>query len=131
LYREACAAEPNDAALPYRLALVLRDIGDAAGERAALEQAISVDPNLFPAQYALGYLEFQAGDNAAAERQFRLTIKAAPRNAQAWLSLAATLGAQSRIPEAQEAVATALRLDPSNAGALDLSRRLAATVTQH
>jgi len=131
LYREACAAEPNDATLPYRLALVLRDLGDLAGERAALEHAIAVDPGSFPAQYALGYLEFQAGDNSGAERQFRLTIEAAPRNPQAWLSLAATLGAQSRFPEAQEAVATALRLDPNNPGALDLSRRLAAAATQH
>jgi Flp pilus assembly protein TadD len=55
-------AEPNDAALPYRLALVLRDLGDGPGERtAALEQAIAIDPDLFAAQYALGYLEFQAG----------------------------------------------------------------------
>ena len=131
LYREACAAEPNDAALPFHLALVLRDLGDANGERAALEQAIAVDPDLFAAQYALGYLEFQTGDNAGAERQFRLTIKAAPRNAQAWLSLAATLAAQSRITEAQQAVATALRLDPNNAGALDLSQKLAAAGSAH
>jgi Tfp pilus assembly protein PilF len=102
-----------------------------AGERAALEQAIASDPGFSAAQYALGYLEFKAGDVAGAERQFRLTVKAAPRNAQAWLSLAATLGAQSQIPEAQEAVATALRLDPNNAGALDLSRRLAAAATPH
>jgi Flp pilus assembly protein TadD len=131
LYREACAAEPDDAALKYRLALVLREMSDLAGERTALEQAIAVDPNLFPAQYALGYLEFQAGDNTAAERQFRLTLKAAPRNAQAWLSLAATLGAESRIPEAEEAVANALQLDPNNPGALDLSRKLAAGASQH
>ena len=82
-------------------------------------------------RYALGYLEFQTGDNAGAERQFRLTIKAAPRNAQAWLSLAATLAAQSRITEAQQAVATALRLDPNNAGALDLSQKLAAAGSAH
>jgi tetratricopeptide (TPR) repeat protein len=131
LYREACAAHPSDAALPYRLALVLRDLGDLAGERAALEQAIAVDPNLFPAQYALGYLEFQAGDNAAAERQFRLTVKAAPGNAQAWLSLAAALAAESRIEEAREAVANALQLEPDNAGALDLSKKLAAAQHRH
>jgi Flp pilus assembly protein TadD len=130
LYREAFAAQPNDAALPYRLALVLGDLGDLAGERAALEQAIGIDPNLFAAQYALGYLEFQAGDNAAAERQFRLTVKAAPGNSQAWLSLAATLGAESRIQEAQHAVATALQLEPDNAGAQELSKKLAAAQSQ-
>jgi tetratricopeptide (TPR) repeat protein len=131
LYREACAVEPKDAALSFHLALVLRDMGDVAGEHAALEQAITADPDFFAAQYALGYLEFGAGDVAGAERQFRLTIKAAPRNAQAWLSLAATLGAQSRIPEAQEAVANALRLDPNNAGALDLKSKLATAGTGH
>lgn len=131
LYREACAAQPNDPALSYRLALVLRDLGDLAGERAALEQAIAIDPSFFVAQYALGYLEFQAGNNAAAERQFRLTVKAAPGNAQAWLSLAATLGAESRIQDAQQAVATALQLEPDNKGALDLSRKLATAEGQH
>jgi len=126
LYREACRAQPSNAGFAYRLALVLDDLGDTAGERLALQQAISADASFVLAQYQLGYLDFQAGDNAAAERQFRLTVKAVPDNVQAWISLAATLGAESRIPAAQEAVANALRLEPNNAAALQLSKRLAA-----
>jgi Flp pilus assembly protein TadD len=126
LYREAIAAQPNDAALPYRLALVLGDLGDGAGERAALEQAIQINPRLFVAQYTLGYLEFRSGDNSAAENHFRLVVKAAPDNVQAWISLAATLAGESRLQEAQQAVATALQLDPDNEGALGLSKKLAA-----
>jgi len=126
LYREACAAQPNDAGLAYRLAVVLGDLGDKDGERAALEQAIKANPGMVLAQYDLGYLEFQEGDTAAAEKQFRLVVKAAPGNAQAWLSLAATLGMESRIQEAQDAVASALKLEPNNAGALELSKKLAA-----
>jgi Flp pilus assembly protein TadD len=131
LYREACAAQPNDAGLAYRLALVLDDLGDIAGERTALEQAIKADPGFAQAQYKLGYLDLQAGDNAAAEQQFRLTIKALPGNAQAWVSLAAALGAEFRFQEAQDAVANALKLEPGNAVALELSKKLAATQDRH
>ena len=130
LYREACAAQPEDAALAYRWSLVLSDLGDTAGERAALEQAIKANPKFVQAQYALGYLEFHAGENAAAEQQFRITVKAAPDNARAWLSLAAALAAEGRIQEAQEAVASALKLDPTNAGARELSKKLAETSGQ-
>lgn len=124
LYREACAADPNDAGLAYRLAMVLDDLGDAAGERKALDVAIKANPRFALAQYQLGYLDFRAGDNAAAERHFRATVEAVPDNAQAWLSLAATLATEQRIPEAREAVANALKADPGNAGALDLRRKL-------
>jgi tetratricopeptide (TPR) repeat protein len=131
LYREACAAEPGNAGFAYRLAMVLDDLGDAAAERTALEQAIKADPNLVVAQYQLGYLDFQVGDNTGAERQFRLTVQAAPDNAQAWVSLAAVLGAESKSPEALDAVATALKLEPDNAAARALSNKLAATQVQH
>lgn len=125
LYREACAAEPGDAGLAYRLAMVLGDLGDAAGQRDALDAAIKANPRFALAQYQLGYMDFRAGDNAAAEQHFRATVEAVPDNAQAWLSLAATLATQQRIPEAREAVANALKADPNNAGAQDLSRKLA------
>ena len=131
LYREASATEPNDASIAYRLAMVLSDLGDVPGERAALEGAVKADPGFILAQYQLGYLDFQAGDDPAAEREFRLTVEALPSNVQAWCSLASTLARQSRFQEAQDAVNHALKLEPNNAIALNLNRMLAATVQQH
>jgi Flp pilus assembly protein TadD len=125
LYREACEAAPDDAGLAYRLAMVLADLGDAAGERAALDASIKANPRFALAQYQLGYLDFKAGNAQSAEQHFRATVEAVPDNAQAWLSLAAALATQQRIDEAREAVANALKADPGNAGALDLSRKLA------
>ena len=125
LLREACAILPNNPTLAYRLALVLGDLGDSAGERASLEQAIKADPHFVMAQFALGYLEFQAGDNAEAEQHFRLTVKDAPENARAWLSLAAALATEYKFEEAREAVGSALKLKPDYADAQELSRRLA------
>ena len=124
LFREACQAAPDDAGLAYRLAMVLADLGDAAGERAALDASIKANPRFALSQYQLGYLDFQAGNAAAAEEHFRATVEAVPDNAQAWLSLAAALATQQRISEAREAVANALKADPKNAGAQDLSRKL-------
>jgi Flp pilus assembly protein TadD len=131
LYRQACAVEPQNASLAYQLALVLDNLGDRAGERTALEQAIQANPHFVPAQYQLGYVDLQAGDNAGAERQFRLTADEAPDNTQVWIGLAAALDAESRFEEARNAVATALRLDPNNATALNLSRELGAGQKQH
>jgi Flp pilus assembly protein TadD len=131
LYRQACAVEPQDAGLAYKLALALDNLGDRAGERAALEQAIQANPHFVPAQYQLGYIDLQAGDDAGAERQFRLTADEVPDNAQAWIGLANALRAESRFEEARNAVATALQLDPNNAPALNLSRELPGGQNQH
>jgi Flp pilus assembly protein TadD len=131
LYREACAAQPYNAGYAYRLALVLGQLGDIEGERTALEQAIKADANFVVAQYDLGRLDFRAGSYAAAERQFRLTVKAVPGKAEAWIALAATLGAELRVQEARDALANALKLEPNNAAALDLGKKLAAAQDQN
>lgn len=131
LLQEACAAEPRDAQLTWKLALVLDNLGDRAGERTALERAIRANPRFVLAQYRLGYMDFQAGDTAGAERQFRLTVEDLPGDVQAWISLAATLAAESRPGEAREALAHALRLDPNNAAALSLRSKLATASRGH
>ncbi len=131
LFREASAALPNNPALAYRLAIVLGELGDTASERTALEQAIKADAEFAPAHYQLGYLETREGDHAAAEQQFRLALKAAPNYTQALVALAATLGMESRFQEAQDAVASALRIEPDNQAVLELSRKLADAQGQH
>lgn len=131
LYRQACAALPGNAGLAYRLAMVLESMGDANGERTALEQAVKADPHFAPAQYRLGYMDFQAGDNSAAEREFRATVEALPDNAEAWISLAATLDREAHLDEARVAVARALQLQPDDAVARELSKKLAEEQDQH
>ena len=127
LYREAVQANPNDALLNYKLSVALDAAGDTAGERAALEKAIEIDPDLAVAQNQLGYLDFRDGDPAAAEEHFQHAVRAAPAFTDAWINLAATLGMQSKFSEAESAVASALKLEPKNAQALQLRRDLAAS----
>jgi Flp pilus assembly protein TadD len=131
LFGEACAAQPYNPGYAYQLALVSGELGDIEGERTALEQAIKADANFVLAQYDLGRLDFRAGSYAAAERQFRLTVKAVPGKAEAWFALAATLAAERRLQEARDALANALKLEPSNAAALDLGKKLEAAQDQH
>ena len=111
--------------------MALDKAGDLAGERSALEQAVKIDPTFAVAQNELGYLlsrQGSAASNAAAEGHFRLAVKAAPEFTVAWINLAATLGAEAHYAEAQDAVATALRLDPKNADALQLNQQLNAAM---
>jgi tetratricopeptide (TPR) repeat protein len=134
LYREAVAATPENALLNYQLGMALDKAGDLAAERAALEAAAKLDPAFALAQNQLGYLlsrDGSAAGNAAAEAHFRAAVKAAPEFAVAWINLAATLGAEARYGEAQEAIAAALRLDPKNSDALQLRRQLEAVGSQH
>lgn len=131
LYREAFDAMPRNALLAYKLALALDRTGDITAETAALQEAIQIDPTLALAQNQLGYLQSRSGDTASAEEHFRLAVRAAPGYTEAWLSLAATLGMESRFAEAQEAVASALRLDPNNADALQLRKALSDARAQH
>ncbi|HEY6339700.1 MAG TPA: tetratricopeptide repeat protein [Candidatus Sulfotelmatobacter sp.] len=130
-YREAVTATPKDILLSFKLALALDRTGNIDEERTLLEQAVKVDPSFALAQNQLGYLASRSGDSASAEEHFRNALRAAPGYTQAWVSLAATLGMESRFPEAQQAVASALKLDPQNAEALQLRKDLEAAQTQH
>lgn len=131
LYKEAFAAAPKNALIGYKLATTLDQSGDIDGERAVLQQVVALDPTIALAQNQLGYLESRRGDYPAAEEHFRQAVASAPEFTQAWISLAATLGMESKFPEAQRAVASALRIDPQNAQARQLSHDLADAQNQH
>lgn len=129
-YQEALAAVPDDAQINYKLAVALDKTGDLARERAALEKAIQINPDLAVAQNQLGFLDSQSGNRASAEKHFREAVRAAPRFTEAWVNLAATLGLQSRFTEAQDAVTNALRIDPQNPQALLLRDTIAKALAQ-
>jgi Flp pilus assembly protein TadD len=130
LYREAVDADPENAVFAFKLSLALDKTGDTASERTVLAQTIKINPKLAMAQNQLGYLASRSGDSASAEEHFRLAVAAAPDYTQAWISLAATLGMESRFDEAQKALASALGLDPQNAEALQLRKDLTAAQAQ-
>jgi len=125
LYRDALAVLPENAMLSYKLSVALDRVGDTAGEQEALRKAVQLDPDMAIAHNQLGYLAFSGGDPATAESQFREAVRAAPGYTDAWISLAATLGTESRYPEAQQAVQRALEIDPHNAKAMELQKDLA------
>jgi Flp pilus assembly protein TadD len=129
-FREALSATPDDAQLLYKLALALDKTGDTATETQALENAVKIDPGFALAHNQLGYLASRSGDSASAEEHFRLAVRAAPNYTQAWISLAATLGMESRFNEAQEALASARKIEPANTQALQLRKDLTAAQEQ-
>ncbi len=124
LYREALTYAPKESSLAYKLAVALDKAGDLAGEHAALEQAIAIDPAMPEALNQLGYLASRAGDTTAAENSFRQAVRASPGYTKAWINLAAILMLESRLPEAREAVGHALQLEPGNAQAQKLISKL-------
>jgi tetratricopeptide (TPR) repeat protein len=123
-YREAIESAPTNAVYKYKLSIALRQSGDAAGERAQLEQAIKIDPKLAGAQNELGYLLAREGDGAGAVVHFQMAVQAAPAWTDAWINLAGELAVISRFSEAREAVAKALALEPDNAQARELNEQL-------
>jgi tetratricopeptide (TPR) repeat protein len=126
LYREALADDPNEARVAYKLAKALEKTNDLTGERAELERAIELNPNLAEAQNQLGYLTGRSGDLAQAEICYRAAIKASPSYLVAWINLAATLADEAKWQDAKEAIAHALEIDPDSAAAHRLDQAITA-----
>jgi tetratricopeptide (TPR) repeat protein len=123
-YRDACEAWPANAVFAYKLAIALDADGNLPEERAVLERIIQKVPGYAPARQQLGAVEARSGNQAAAEQQYRIAVKADPSMTTAWIGLASTLAAESKTSEAQDALKTALQLDPENTQAQALSQQL-------
>jgi tetratricopeptide (TPR) repeat protein len=124
LYRAALATNPDEALLSYKLAKALDKTNDLVNEKAALQRAIELNPNLAEAQNQMGYLAAHGGDTVAAEAYFRAAIQASASYVPAWINLAATLASETKWQDATEAVDHALAIDPSNAEARQLEQAI-------
>ncbi len=125
LYREALQADPDEPLLSYKLSRALDKLKDIAGERAALQRAIQLNPNLAEAENQLGYLAVREGDAGQAESYFRAAVSASPSYVAAWINLAATLADEGKWQDSRQALGHALEVDPDNAAARKLSQALA------
>jgi tetratricopeptide (TPR) repeat protein len=124
-YRAATEGKPENADYHFKLALALNQDGDIEAERSALEEAIKLNPKLAGAQKQLGYVLARSGDAAGAVLHFRLATQASPAWVEAWINLAGELAEIGQFSDARNAAATALRLDPANPRAKELSEQLA------
>jgi len=124
-YRSATATVPDNAGYKYKLAIALHKAGDADGELAALQDAVKLNPKLAGAQKELGYVLSRSGDSTGAIEHFKMAVLAAPAWVDAWINLSAALAEVGQFPEARDAAAMALRLDPGNTQAKNLSDQLA------
>lgn len=126
LFRDALTSDPDEPLLSYKLSQALDKTSDLAGEKAALQRALDLNPNLAEAQNQMGYLAVHAGDTAIAESYFRAAVRASPSYVVAWVNLAATLASEARWQDAKRAVDRALQIDPDNSGARQLDQAIVA-----
>jgi Flp pilus assembly protein TadD len=129
-YREALALDPQEPVLAYKLAMALDTVGDRAGERTALHQAVALNPHMALAQNQLGYLDASDGDAAAAVQHFQLAVGADPGFSKAWMNLAASLCLQAKWSEAREALHHVFALRGDDAGAKALLQQIDAMEAQ-
>ena len=62
LYRDAVAAQPDNAMISFKLSEALDKLGDRNGEMEVLKRTVQIDPTMAIAHYQLGYLASLHGD---------------------------------------------------------------------
>jgi tetratricopeptide (TPR) repeat protein len=124
--RAAAALAPGSAEAHYALGLVLRELGDAAGAREALERATRLEPGAAKAREGLAIALLEAGDLAGAETELRARLALPPPSADVHDLLGVALWRRGERGAAIEQFQEALRLAPGHAGASgNLGRALA------
>lgn len=81
-YREALAAEPDNALAHYNLASALADKKDFDGAIAEYRESLRLKPDLTLAHFGLGYALASKGDKAAAMAELRAYLQAPPEQGQ-------------------------------------------------
>jgi tetratricopeptide (TPR) repeat protein len=111
-YREAIAAQPNDAVLHNRLGICYQRAGDAKAARAAYRRAVDLKKDYAAAWNNLGTLDQARGKYKQALSAYGKAIKIDPKDAVFHKNLGSAWLARGDVDKALEAWAEALRLDP-------------------
>ncbi len=82
LLERAALAAPKEPVVQLNIAFTCRTTGDVAGETAALDRALVLDPYYFPALLAKGAMFERLGDKRVAARVFKDALTIAPPDAQ-------------------------------------------------
>jgi hypothetical protein len=122
--QQAERADPKNPIVPLNISFACRALGDAAGELAALDRAIAIDPFCFPALLAKGAALHRTGASRQAARVYRDALAIVPPEEHLPIEFAAT------VREGREVVAeNARQLEALLATKLDELRRKHAEIS--
>lgn len=111
--RRALALSPGDARIHYNLALALAGLGDEAGRKAALDQALKIDGRMAAAGNELSLLHLRAGNSAEAEQDFRKALDSNPEHLEALNNLGVIQSRNGKTAEAVVLFQRAIAAKPS------------------
>lgn len=97
------------------LGVILAVEGDASGALKTVEQAVTLAPDNFDAQFALGRARYGAGDPTGAAKSFRAAVELRPGDARARFFLATALEGAGETEAALAAYRELLTLRPESA----------------
>ena len=117
--RELAAAQGAGFPEQFNLAVVLLALGDNGGAEAALERAVSIEPNSPYAYYELGRLALNRSDPRTALKWLERTVELAPREHRPLWLKARAHAALGDVGLALETVELALTRAPSDPELLD------------
>jgi tetratricopeptide (TPR) repeat protein len=93
--------------------------------RSELEEAVRLDPRAVEPRKALAHIYSSISDHAAAVRVLKPAASGADADAQTLLMLAEALALAGDVNSALAEVERVLKMEPANAGALELKRKIA------
>ena len=117
---QAYALNPKDVEVATGLAEILVAENHYTEAFELLKRAVGVNPRSVVAQMALGRLYRKKGSYLHASEAFNAVVQTDPNVPDAWYELANCYLETQRTAQAQEAIAQAIRLVPSNANFLAL-----------
>ena len=109
--RELTAAEPGNFAAQHLLGICLRQSGDLAGARAALERAIALSPDQSAVYFSLASLDLAEGKNDAAQAGLKQSLQLDPNQLGAYITLAHLAMARRDLDEAERNLRLAQRVN--------------------
>jgi tetratricopeptide (TPR) repeat protein len=125
-YQQATTLAPNHATLYTGWGLVYLESQDLAGAGARFRKAVDLDATDAYAFAYLGHVELAQGNVESALSAYRQAVHWEPGLISAHLGLAQTYWSLGQQEAAELALAHTLRLDPNNAAAWALARKIEA-----
>lgn len=113
-YTAALGSQPDDAFGHADFAVLLADQGQKGRAMHQLEEAVKLAPKATALHVDLGWMAEAGGDWQMAKREFETAVKLAPKQGSLWMHLGKIYTKIVDVPQARNAYARALVLDPTN-----------------